>query len=192
MSRKPLSLKRYVGRICAIRQDVGECLLYRGHFDCKFTLTPAVFRKEAYVDAEHTLLRELVASHPEEFASDSTTLERLVRAQHYSLPTRLLDVTWNPLVALYFAAQQDRERTGEVIVFRIKKDQIKFYDSDTVSCVANLAHLSPDEKKRIDNLLKGKYPIRRKTSTVSRQWIACCSSYGWRSPTSETESFQST
>jgi hypothetical protein len=71
------------------------------------------------------------------------------------LPTRLLDITWNPLVALYFAAEVDPGVTGEVIVFRIRKEQVKFYDSDTVSCLANLAHLKTQEKTAIDFALTG-------------------------------------
>ena len=34
--------------------------------------------------------------HPDRFASEGSALEMLVRMQHYSLLTRLLDATWNP------------------------------------------------------------------------------------------------
>lgn len=163
MSKKVSSVERFVGTICEMERDSDECLLYRGHCNGEaFILKPSVFRKQAIADSEHTCLRDLIALHPEDFAADYTTLERLVRAQHYSLPTRLLDVTWNPLVALYFAAQYKRKHTkvkkgvrGEVIVISVKKDQIRFYDSDTVSCIANLAHLRPEEKRAINFGLTG-------------------------------------
>jgi hypothetical protein len=106
------------------------------------------------------MLRELVASHPAEFSADTTTLEQLVRVQHYSFPTRLLDATWTPLVALYFAAKEYAGISGEVMVFRIKNDQVKFFDSDTVSCVANLAHLKATEKEHIDQFLKGALSVK--------------------------------
>jgi len=156
MSKKIANLEDYVREIRSIRPARDELLLYRGHSDrrkCK--LLPSVLREPNLVDSEHEILRELIASHPEEFASDTTTLEQLARAQHYSLPTRLLDATWNPLVALYFASNDHDRTTGEVVVFRVKKSQVKFFDSDTVSCVANLAHLKLAERQAIDFSLTG-------------------------------------
>jgi hypothetical protein len=150
MPRNITSLEGYVRKISEIQPKTDEVLLYRGHSQKKFTLLPSVLRDPKFQEGEHAILRELVASHPSDFASDTTTLEQLVRVQHYSLPTRLLDATWNPLVALYFTVKDDLDKTGEVIVFRIKKDQVKFFDSDTVSCVANLAHLKTTEKQAID------------------------------------------
>lgn len=74
---------------------------YRGHGSPDFKLQPSIFRKPIARENEHILLRELIAAHPEDFNGDTSALETLVRMQHYSLPTRLLDVSMNPLVALY-------------------------------------------------------------------------------------------
>ena len=92
MPRTITSLEGYTRKISEIQPAPDEVLLYRGHPRKEFKLLPSVLRDPKFQEAEHAILRELVASHPAEFASDTTTLERLVRVQHYSLPTRLSDV----------------------------------------------------------------------------------------------------
>jgi len=145
------TLEGFTRKIRAVVPAPDEVLLYRGHSDRKkFMLLPSVMREQKYTDAEDRVLLDLVATHPSEFSTDSSTLEQLARVQHYSLPTRLLDATWNPLVALYFAAKDSPNVTGEVVILRIKKDHVKYFDSDTVSCIANLAHLKTSEKTIID------------------------------------------
>ena len=133
-----------------VSESKQKFLVYRGHDDHAFKIYPSVLRKPRFRKSEDKILRELVASHPDEFSSDASALDQLARAQHHSLPTRLLDVTTNPLVALYFAAQGSQKTKGEVIAFRVEQQKVKFFDSDTVSCIANLAYLSDFEKKTID------------------------------------------
>src|SRR5215216_2519847 len=104
------SVREFMRLILRRSTDPDYVTAYRGLSDHKYILQPSVFRETINREQEHVLLRELIAAHPEDFAADQTALEQLVRMQHYALPTRLLDITWNPLVALYFAAQDSRRR----------------------------------------------------------------------------------
>ena len=88
--------------------------------------------------------------------------DKLVRMQHFGLPTRLLDVSLNALVALYFATDPGpaggKPSDGMVTAFAIPPEHEKYYDSDSVSCIANLANMTSEEKTEINRLresLKG-------------------------------------
>ncbi|UFQ02754.1 FRG domain-containing protein [Pseudomonas fitomaticsae] len=142
----------YLSIIYSLSDEPTGPRCYRGQSVSSWKVKPSVMR-ELKSDAERQILSELLVEAPNEFGSDKSMFDKLVRAQHYSLPTRLLDVTLNPLVGLYFACEEERFQSedGVVQVFDFQKGREKFSDSDTVSIICNLSRLSDVEKKKIIN-----------------------------------------
>lgn len=77
--------------------------------------------------------QELLAAARRRWRFDNlTALETLAHIQHYGGPTRLLDVSFNPLVALWFAVEQkygdsgtpERDTDGRIFVFDATDRQI--------------------------------------------------------------------
>lgn len=134
-------------------------VFYRGHGkDCYF-LEPSLFRQldtkgKVYLEGGHILLRELLTTEPNSFSNDVSGFDILTRMQHYGMPTRLLDISSNPLAALYFACENFEEKfDGEVVLIAIKPNDINFFDSDKISCLTNLAKLTHQQKNDLIILL---------------------------------------
>ena len=145
------SITKFIERIKKIESRKGYTLFYRGHSDDAYEPTPSIFRRiengsstGTYADQEDKLFKNMVMQCPQDFIGCSSTLEYLVKMQHYGLPTRLLDLTSNPLVALYFACCSHYGKggkNGEVLVYEVPSDEIKFFNSDTAAVIGNLAKM---------------------------------------------------
>ena len=103
--------------IHTLSPTVSSMTFYRGQGDTEWRLTPKLYREKLF-DHESVLIAELMRIAPESFIGMSR-FDTLVKMQHYGLPTRLLDMTRNPLVALFFACADEttRDSDGAVYVF---------------------------------------------------------------------------
>lgn len=128
-----------------------EKVFFRGHRDISYQLVPSIFRKDEWLHNEKKMYQELQIHCPDEFSGMSSHLEILAEMQHYGLPTRLLDITQNPLIALYFACENAGAYMGEVILFSVKKTEIKYPQSDTVAVLTSLPLFTYQEQKAFFN-----------------------------------------
>lgn len=99
---------------------------YRGHAKDTWKLIPTLFRQftngtsdintaTVYRNLEQLLLMKFKAyARPHISFEPNTDLAWLALAQHHGMPTRLLDWTENPLVALFFALMEKTETNAVV------------------------------------------------------------------------------
>ena len=109
---------------------------------------PSVMRG-GLIQYESEMLTDLITRRPEEFRDRDTAISQFVLAQHHGLNTRFLDITTNPLVALFHACEKDFDSNGRVHIFAMRRDLVKTFNSDTVSIIANFARLPPSEQNAL-------------------------------------------
>ncbi|RAZ81742.1 hypothetical protein DDV93_22385 [Cereibacter johrii] len=149
MPKAVTSLTGFIRKIEQTYSSASGDLFYRGHPDLSYKLTPSIFRTESFRSAEKNIIYRAMSESPKEFDGDQYFFDKLVRAQHYGIPTRLLDLTINPLIALFFACEKNPTARSQVVVLEVPKGDAKFFLSDAVSCKANLAQLTDPEAQEL-------------------------------------------
>ena len=109
-----------------------KSLVFRG-FGRQQELLPNIIREKDFTNREIELLTNF-EKYGLQYFSVNNSIDFLSFAQHYGLPTRLLDFTYNPFVALFFALfmpkgtnyVNDEDKEYYYIRYCDLKDQIVF------------------------------------------------------------------
>ena len=84
-----------------IRYNIYDNVFYRGQLEKYKSITSSISRDTGYILNESSIYRESLRMRNVEFDNLVLPIERLSKMQHYGIPTRLVDLTINPLIALF-------------------------------------------------------------------------------------------
>ena len=164
--------------ITAIEAIISDCpnkeIFFRGHYNYRFKLIPSLYRKEGYYNNENFMYNDFKNQFYNELG-DKKYIEILTTMQHFSMPTRLLDTTFNPLVALYMSCDKptnykQRSYMGEVVIMAENKKDVKYSDSNVVRMLSSLAVLETHFKQELYNKIRES--LEKKDFDILRASIA--------------------
>jgi len=138
-----------------LKRDAPENWIYRGQGSCLWLLKASIHRRDNCTAAnttERMLLTEFKRKSrlylDREPCSDR---EWLILGQHYGLPTRLLDWSENPLVALYFSCEKMLSAVpcnGIVYAYRHGRPYIDPYNNDDPFAIKYIEVIRPPHLDR--------------------------------------------
>lgn len=109
------------GAVDEITRLLGIKLVWRGQEQINWTLVPRLYREGLSKDE---ITRNCIFQHkaPIRYPNcpdDKDFLAWLFLMQHYGMPTRLLDWSLSPLVALYFAVEQENHDNSDAVIWAL-------------------------------------------------------------------------
>lgn len=132
--------------------------LFRGQIN-NWDLYPALFRhhKENARLIEISLYESLLGGIINPYAESYNPIDLLINLQHFGVPTRLLDLTRNPLIALFFSCYDENDKYNDKngILYFLHKDHYRVWIDDIKD--KELYRNSPDT----DNLKGYEEKIKR-------------------------------
>ena len=98
---------------CGNIDFVHRQMYYRGQSCSEWPIIASVFRGLFRNElTEYNILRNANLRLYNDLSECRTDLDKLILLQHYGLRTRLIDVTFNPLIALFFACSDTDKSNG--------------------------------------------------------------------------------
>ena len=171
------SIQQYVDAIISAKEDDKQ-YYYRGEPRFYYKLLPSIARN-TYILNEQQLINKAKQVYPHVFKKELSPLELLITLQHYKIPTRLLDITTNALVALFFACNNPidenleehvQELDGKVYIFQ----DLRNSKYDGIENILSRTYQLPVESIYLDKYLEfiKSYPEYKDMQSILKLEIA--------------------
>ncbi len=157
------SVSTYVNMVDKMQKDIikqeessfiNNFLLFRGQGN-DYSLLPSIARdsnNNNLIFKEKTIIDSMQRLKPNIFKKEYSAIDTLALLQHYGIPTRLLDVTENALIALYFACE-DEDIKNDGIIYIFKDNELSLEDSQIIEKLAESYQL-PYVERNISSFLR--------------------------------------
>ncbi|MDE6774450.1 MAG: FRG domain-containing protein [Treponemataceae bacterium] len=154
------SLDEYVRFVGELETSFENPVFYRGQTNANYLLIPYALRNDPKY--ENRMIEAFIRYFAHELDACRNAVAKLALMQHYGLKTRFLDISENPLAALYFACvpckkfrsrpSTNEDNWGEIVLFQEPKKnddeeddnaRPKTAESSNASIIANTAFMNP-------------------------------------------------
>ncbi|WP_197232645.1 FRG domain-containing protein [Priestia endophytica] len=130
-------------------------IFFRGQSAQYPSITCSIARDQGHLENEYAIYAEAIEMKKHEFESLLSPIQRVAKMQHYGIPTRLIDITSEALIALFFAVQNtDNMSDGYVYLYSQNQHEL---DSRNVRLLSLLVTLRNYEIKTIQKEYQNAY-----------------------------------
>ena len=156
-------------------------LYFRGQETEFWDIEPSIFRDDM-LSIEHKLMQIPLQKSPTEFRDLNSMFDIMTKYQHYGMCTRLLDLTTNPLVALYFACKKHGAVKYVTEDGEVEKEPYgviyytdKYYSSQStdieIQIVSALASYDLEKENTLSDVLERLYHDRIIDERTKDNWL---------------------
>ena len=161
------SVSSFINEVKDLKDSAGGSsaeLYFRGQETEFWDIEPSIFRDDM-LSIEHKLMQIPLQKSPIEFREFNSMFDIMTKYQHYGMCTRLLDLTTNPLVALYFACKSHGNVFYETEDGQIEKEPYgviyytdKYYPSQSsdeeIQIISALASYDLSKENTLSDILE--------------------------------------
>lgn len=175
------SFIEHIRRIKESADGTSTELYFRGQETEFWDIEPSIFRDDM-LSIEHKLMQIPLQKSPTEFRDLNSMFDIMTKYQHYGMCTRLLDLTTNPLVALFFACKTHGVEKYDTEEGEVEKEPYgviyytdKYYPSQStdmeIQIVSALASYDLEKENTLLDILEKLYRDRIIDEKTKKHWL---------------------